>query len=494
MAHPILADLAPYRARRRARAAVAGAVVGLLAAAVAAGLAAWAGVPRGVVAALLLGVPVVGVIAGLAWPQRWPAVAADVDAAAGLDDRLVAAVEFATLPTPAPVHELQLRDASRRLAEVPRGVVSLRPPRGWPVTVIAYALAAGLWLLSGSPAPVRAETPEHVLAAADMLDAIADELEQDAVAEGSSELKALAAELRKTAEELRQPGCDVAKALAKVSVLQDEAAAKLSSNEQEAARVAAGMKALGGAMQSARPLREAGKALEQGRYARAAKALGAAATARFDPKDARSAADDLNKAADKLDAERLPTLSEPARQMAKGAAGDPDELKRGAESLARQARDQERRQRLNLLTARLHRLLTECKEQMQRRNLMQQQQQQQSGSKGQAGDPKAAAPFEVPNKDELRKKLEDPTFRNKVEALLKKFDPDGTGEIEEGPGTDDPTDPARPRTPATARDRARALERRLEEALQREKVPVVYHEAVKNYFRRLAQLDAPIGP
>ena len=55
------------------------------------------------------------------------------------------------------------------------------------------------------------------------------------------------------------------------------------------------------------------------------------------------------------------------------------------------------------------------------------------------------------------------------------------------------SDPAGPRS-AASRDRMRALERRLEEALQREKVPVVYHEAVRNYFRRLAQLDTPTGP
>ena len=48
-----------------------------------------------------------------------------------------------------------------------------------------------------------------------------------------------------------------------------------------------------------------------------------------------------------------------------------------------------------------------------------------------------------------------------------------------------------PIQPAVTWDPFQLMDRLDEEALQREKVPVIYHEAVRNYFRRLAQMDAP---
>ena len=180
MTHPLFDRLAAFRRRYRWRSAVVGLCVGVAAAAVVAAILLPLRVSPTAVGGVLAGGPLVGAVVGAAMPRRWPAVAAGVDAAAGLDDRLIAAVEFASLDSSKPIHELQLRDATARLAAVPLTAVPVRPPRGWWVGGFAYALLVGL-LVGGVGRPVTAAPPaDNILRAAALLDEIAKELDEDA--------------------------------------------------------------------------------------------------------------------------------------------------------------------------------------------------------------------------------------------------------------------------------------------------------------------------
>ena len=77
-------------------------------------------------------------------------------------------------------------------------------------------------------------------------------------------------------------------------------------------------------------------------------------------------------------------------------------------------------------------------------------------------------------------------------SMLKKLE--GNVGIEEMPdGDPNQPDAAGPRRSAP-RDVNRRFERQVEEALQRERIPVQYHAAVRAYFKRLAESNGPDAP
>src|SRR5262249_42412288 len=151
-------------------------------------------------------------------------------------------------------------------AVVPHDVVSLSVPRRWALGAAVYLLALGLTLGPLVRPPVAAQPPappDAVLAEAQQIEEYAKELEHAAEELNSPELKKLAEEMRKVAEELRQPGTDLRAALAQMSELQ--AAIAQMQKEFDTKLVEGEMKNLGQAMAAARPLQEAGKALQDGK-------------------------------------------------------------------------------------------------------------------------------------------------------------------------------------------------------------------------------------
>ena len=328
----------------------------------------------------------------------------------GRRPRSTTGVNFRTGPRPPRVlrgralgpFSAAVQDAVRRLEAVdPARVVERRLPRAWPAAPLAYAIAAGALvavLLAVPPAvTVAAESPAEILAEADRLDEQAEELEKAADELDSEELRQLAALMRQTAAEMRKPGTDGPEAMAKLSELQAALAELKKATDPTA--VDQELKELGAAVSGAKPLQEAGKALQELQLNKAAEAMEKAKGAKFDPREAKATEERLKQSAKQMEARGQPKLGKAAEKLASGVAGDKKNMDQGVKDLNQELKTQERRRRINQLMAQEQKRLDDCKSRCEQhnRNLMEQKNQSQNQSR-----PEGASPRRTPGGEDGR--------------------------------------------------------------------------------------------
>jgi hypothetical protein len=364
MGERIFGTLEPVRRRQWAMRVLRGAVMGLLASSLAGiALGAWRWWGSGGIAPIWSGLllaagPVVGALIGAASGRGWSRAASAVDAFYHLKDRAVTAVDFARRPEVTALHELQLADAEEYLGQVdPRRVAPMRLPRILPYAAAACVLALGLlfWPRTG----VQASPPrplDQVLAAAEEARASVEELENVAEKEKDQKLQELVKQLIEKIEEMKQPGVDVKEALAKLSEMQATIAAQQAL--YNVGLMDAQMQALGEALASTQALENAGNALQQQKYDKAAQAL-EQAEPKFDRKEAKALQEKLKQAAQAMGDAGLGELSEATSQLAESLN---DEAAQGAcQKLGKLARAHGRRKMIHDLLTLQSRNLSECK-------------------------------------------------------------------------------------------------------------------------------------
>ena len=341
-------------------------------------------------------------------------MAALVDDRCRLHDRTAAALEFSTKPAATVFEQLQVRDAVRHLADIrPVDVAPMRLPREWPIAAGLLAVAAGLLAWPFFSTPARAVSPKPFEAAvkeAQALEAPARQMEAAAREMQSPELKAIAARMRQTIDDLKQPGLDIRETMAKLSELQ----AFIAEAQQECdpEPVDRELQALGEAMVEARPLEPAARALQEQQLERAAHALEQARTATFDRREAQAVEPRLKQSADAMKNRGFDRLSRATAQLAKGVKGDDESLKQGTQDLAKEIREHDRRRRINELMAREQRRLSDCKNDCERtaRNLINQKlHEEQNKKNGSDGKDKNDRPETGKNRGELDRPGDDST-------------------------------------------------------------------------------------
>jgi hypothetical protein len=479
----VLGFLAPVRRRRQwqvaLRALSLGVALGALACAaliLAHRVLGRAPGPRAAWAALLAG-PLVSGLFGLARRPSWQSTAALVDDRCRLHDRTTAALEFSAKATASDFEQLQVRDAVRQLATIrPADVAPLRLPREWPVAFGLLAVAVGLlvWPLISTPARAVSPVPfEPALAEARQLEEQARQMEAAAKELQSAALKAIAERMRRTIEELKQPGLDMRETMAKLSELQ--AFIALAQNAYDPAPADRELLSLGDAMVEARPLQPAGRALQEQELERAARALEQARSASFDPREARAVAERLKQSAESMKTKGLDQLSRATAGLADGVKGNPESLKQGTQDLAKEIREHDRRRRINELMAREQRRLSDCKNRCEARNLIAQtmleEQQKKDGHDARSGSEKKS---DVPDGSR-----DDPNGPGSNREKITGQAGDGAAETQEN-GHSPQGERARARGPS--RKVHQKYQRESEAVLDREPIPLGHRESIRRYF------------
>jgi hypothetical protein len=461
------------------------------------------GVPRGLIA--WLAGPTIGLVTGFLWPVPWNRIARRVDNVAGLKDSITTGLEFSVLVDRQPIHDLQLKQATERLS-------TLNPSRVFPLRVPSMAYPAfASWIASGALllfSPNRDfASPEnplpHVLEASHRLEEIVKELQlsldelilDEADSMKKQRLIEVAKKLEEIARDLREPGTDACKALSKIAEVEREVENLLKSDKKDIEQKDAGFKTLGEAMANAKPLETAGKALQSQQYRQAARSLNGVKSESLDARDRRSLREDLSRAAAALEQQGQKDLGKIAKSFADNSEQE-EEFKKSAQELAKQAREQEDRKRINRLTARLHKLLTECKNQMQERSLAESvaNPHLNPNSAKNSQNTNEKKEIVVPSTEQLREQMKDPKFREKIERIFRATDGDGGDAVEEKSIAGD--SPEKGNRMSSAPATQRRFEQRLEDVIQREKVPLMYQDAVRRYFAEMMKgsKSDPVAP
>lgn len=396
---------------------------GLVIAAAAIVLARRLGTP--IEAAFAAALPVVAVI-GVAMlrPRSRRSAARRLDAHYGLDDRLGAALELASAPTPedprtAAIVGLVVAEAESLAGGLdPRPAVPLGPP-GLRAHDLAAALLLGLALLVPPPAPPAAsegegegEAPTEAAPrprpAPDR--ALLDPLRQDLRALKGKEDAAgrLAAAMLEVLEAYGRGELDREAAFAKLEALESELRAAEealeASLEEDPAILAEGMRELAAALEQESITRPAGEDLARGEGERAAEAL----TKAGEEADADAAAQEsleralkaAEKALGKAASEQSDTAAELAeaerrlkkqeKEQAKEKSGDPEEderrLKKEREKVEELRRQHEREKAAQRALEQLRRDAQEAQGRGQEGQQGQKSQQGQQGQGQQRGE------------------------------------------------------------------------------------------------------------
>jgi hypothetical protein len=479
---------------------------------------------------LVLG-PLAGALLGWLAKTDWGAAARAVDRAGGLKDCTVSALDFAARSDVTPFHELTARDAVRHLEGVrPDMAAPLRWPRSSPWAAIALALALLVLLQSGeAPAPAAdlPGPPDNILKEAALIEQYARDVEKMGEQEHAPELTRLAAEMKKKAEEMRQPGVNVCEAMARISEMQ-QALAQVKA-ELKTPLIDGELKDLGSTLREAPPTEQPGKALEDAQLDQAARLLEALArgesaapdkkkdghpegTAPDKKKDAppeakderasRAAGEKTENKAKELAAKKLDKLGKAANKLATGLKGDDQKMKEGAKELADEVRQQERRKRINELLAREDRRLQDCKGRCEKQNLF--PKRSQSGKPGQsqsqtqqrpgAEQPKdreggAAAPPPREGSGQREQGAGNPKEQGNnggkpAEGTKNEPGAESTGQTdgEPGGGKDD-VGASRPRH--LSPEKYRKLRKLTEAAIEDEAIPLGLRESIRKYFELL---------
>jgi hypothetical protein len=226
-------------------------------------------------AAVALSGPIIGAAAGLFYPITWRYVAAAIDRCYQLQDRTTTALAFDEDGNDHPLRALAVADALERLEQVdPRRVAPMGLPGTWQPAALAVLMAAVLTCWPGpmrqAQAIVLPPNPGFVEEAKQLKEQF-EQLKQIAQEQEDPQLKELSKKLIEQADQMKQPGVELADALATLSQMQ----AQLMQQQAKfnIAMTDAHLKSLGEAMASSESLAQVGKALEQGEYEKAARQL-----------------------------------------------------------------------------------------------------------------------------------------------------------------------------------------------------------------------------
>ena len=369
MSHPLHSCLQPVRKRQQQLfllRAIAWGVLGSSCALLLLGLGrwllGWSIEPFVFVAAVLLG-PALGLGIGLLVRRDWRGAALAVDRHSKLKDRALTALEFLQKDQATDLHSLQVADAVTHLSTVdPRDVVPLATPRPLPYAAGVLAASLAVLFLTGGAEPVDArpvESNEVIVAAADRAAEELKELEEAAREEKDKELEKLVEMLQEKLDEMKLPGVDSRKALAKLSEMQS---ALLTQQAQyNVGEVDAHLQSIGEALSLAEPLEAAGKALSGGQFDKAADELEKLESPAVDRKTERAVKEKLQTAAKKMSDSGNGALSKAAGEIAEGLGGEDGKLQEGAKRLAGEARKHARRKKISDLLRKQCECLGECK-------------------------------------------------------------------------------------------------------------------------------------
>ena len=369
MGQAIQSRLDPVRRRQQQRLAISLAAWGLLASSLV--LAIWAAgrwlIGWELTAAWALGVavagPAAGYLAGLAWRRDWHAAALAIDAHYRLKDRAATALAFLKKSDPSSVHRLAVADALSHLERVDaRQVVPLAAPRVLPYAIGALVLALLALVFATGPAKVNASPAQPlavVVASAERAGEELADLEKFALEEKDPEIEKLVAEMKKSLEELKQPGIDLREALAKLSQMQS--ALEQQQAKQNAGQMDSQLQAMGEALALADPLAEAGQALAAGQLEKAADELEKLAAPQLDRQTEKAVREKLDALARQMKDSGSSSLSQAAGDISQGLGGDGGRFRDGAKRLAGEARQQGKRKKLSDLLMKQCQCLGECK-------------------------------------------------------------------------------------------------------------------------------------
>jgi len=369
MGKAIQVRLDPVRRRQQQLRALTCAAVGLFASALVlliCVLGRWLGgwqLSPAMVLLLAMAGPAIGYIAGILWRRDWRDAAAAVDSHYRLKDRVITALDFLHKPQATKVHKLAVADAMEHLDRVDaRQVIPSDTPQVLPAAIVALAAAALLFLVTSRPAQVNASPAEPLTVIVESADHASEELEsleKFAREEQDPEIEKLVTEMRQALEEMKQPGVDLREALAKLSQMQ-------SALEQQQAKfnvgqVDAELQAVGDALALAEAMAEAGKALAAGQLEKAAEELEKLDAPKLDRKTEKAIKEKLDALARQMQDSGSSSLSAAVGEASQGLGGDGSRFKQGMKRLAREARNQSKRKKLNDLLRKQCDCLGECK-------------------------------------------------------------------------------------------------------------------------------------
>lgn len=298
---------------------------------------------------LLLGVPVLAAVSAAVWgwlKTDWLPAARAIDGHYELKDRTETALAFLRheqVGQTDELQQLQLADAVQHLQRVEaKQVVPFAMPNSfrWSLATTALAVVLLCWPTGHSQLSAGPSKPlDAILAEAEIVEEDLKELLEELPEDHSPEVEALIKEMLAKAEEMKEPGVDLREALAKLSEMQS--ALQAAAAEFNVAATDEAMKAIGEALQSSEALQEAGKALEQGQYDKAAEQLAKLDDPKLDRKESRAVSDKLKKASESAGQQGMKKLSEAAKEAAEGLDKDnPSQCKSGLCKLGECAKKQ----------------------------------------------------------------------------------------------------------------------------------------------------------
>jgi len=354
------------RLQRALEAATTAGIVGLLAATATVYLSkAGALGSRGVWIGLTLAaaLPALGALLAAARRLSDARVAKRIDRTHQLHDRLVTAVEFAALERATCFHAAQVRDAERCATRVvPSTAAPFRRPRDIGLLGLTLLCLVFVLLLKFPSTTVVAPKPPPLarltIAPEDLEphQALALELERQALEQDLPEVSELAKELNKLFEQIQKKELTRKELFAKLAELEKKYMDGLDGNFDDLLKK---LKKMGGELQKEKLTKEAGNALKQADLDKAKKEL-----------------EDLAKKVDRLKQEQKRRLAR-SLDRASRQKMEKDQLKRKLDQLNRQIRRLQRQLKQQKNNPAARRRLQRKQRQLQRLNRQQQQAAQQ---------------------------------------------------------------------------------------------------------------------
>jgi hypothetical protein len=344
-------------------------------------------------------------------------------------------------------------------------------PRSFPYALATFAAAVVLAFLPSGSRPIDAAPLQPLQAVLDVAEEIEEslkDLQEQARREQSVELAQLVEQMRKKLEEMKQPGVSEREALAKISDMQAALAEQQAVNDT--ALVDKQFANLGEAMMPAAVLENAGKALQEGKFEKAANELEKLQEGQVDPKEAKIAQQKMERVAKSMKDAKLSQLSAATKQMAEGLRGAKGLLEKGSRDLAKQARQHDRRRRLNQLLAMRQDFLNECKNRCQSsyRAWIKEKQNKQNPGAG-AGAQQGDRP--LGDKSNL-------SAQRLLQEIAGLSGDDGPGDVE----TDRSTEGDSEKAARTYRELYQKYSKMSDAVIEREQIPLGYRQTIRTYF------------
>lgn len=354
------------RLQRALEAATSAGIVGVLAATATVylskagalrGRGAWIGLT------LAVALPVIAAFLAAARRLSDARVAKRIDRTHELHDRLVTAVEFTALTEATSFHAAQLRDAERcATGVVPSTAAPFRRPRDIGLLGLTLFCLFFVLLLKFPTGAVVAPKPPPLarltIAPEDLEphQALALELERQALEQDLPEVSELAKELNKLFEQIQKKELTRKELFAKLAELEKKYMDGLEGNFDDLLKK---LKKMGGELQKEKLTREAGKALKQADLNKTKKEL-----------------EDLAKKIDRLEQDQKRRLARSLDRAARQKM-EKDQLQRKLDQLNRQIRRLQRQLKQQKNNPQARRRLQRKQRQLQRLNRQQQQTAQQ---------------------------------------------------------------------------------------------------------------------